>query len=296
MLNKNTAGFHPQNWSEAVHHLGSQGENYVLVTILGTTGSTPRANGTKMVVTKDDIYDTIGGGHLEYKIIEKARELLVDAKPGQHMENFPLGAKLGQCCGGSCAVLLESIVTARPVVQVYGAGHVGHALIQILSQLPLQIHWVDSRAELFPEAVPSNVQCIHEPYPEDAVKAAPAGSMFVILTHNHQLDFTLTEKILSRNDAAFLGVIGSDTKAKRFRMRLEHKRYSEEQISQMICPVGLPEVGGKLPMEVAVSIAGQIIAEYQTSTEKSKRAGLSWRELQNEITQTADVEPEKSAT
>ncbi|TCS38959.1 xanthine dehydrogenase accessory protein XdhC [Reinekea marinisedimentorum] len=283
MLNKDTAGFHPQSWSEAVHQLTQASENYVLVTILGTAGSTPRANGTKMVITASDIYDTIGGGHLEFKVIEKARQLLTESKAVQQVENFPLAAKLGQCCGGSVAVLFEMMVVQQPTIQVHGAGHVGHALVQILSQLPLRIQWVDSRVDLFPEQVASNVDCIAEPYPEDAVKDAPENSLFIVLTHNHQLDFTLTEKIIARGDAAYLGVIGSDTKAKRFRMRLEHKGYSQAQVDQMTSPVGLAEVGGKLPMEVAVSIAGQVISIYQQGATKQKRAGLSWKQLQNEI-------------
>jgi xanthine dehydrogenase accessory factor len=289
MLNKNTAGFHPQSWSEAVYQLTQASENYVLVTILGTAGSTPRANGTKMVITKNDIYDTIGGGHLEFKAIEKARQLLAGNKAVQDIENFPLAAKLGQCCGGSVAVLFEMMMVERQSIQVHGAGHVGHALVQILSQLPLQIQWVDSREGLFPEHTPANVTCVVEPYPEDAVKDASENTIFIVLTHNHQLDFTLTEKVISRGDAAFLGVIGSETKAKRFRMRLEHKGFSEQQVSQMISPVGLPEIGGKLPMEVAVSIAGQVISIYQAGTKKAKKSGLSWKQLQSEIALTEDV-------
>lgn len=227
--------------------------------------------------------------------MEKARLLLADSKAVQEIENFPLAAKLGQCCGGSVAVLFEMMVVERQSIQVHGAGHVGHALVQILSQLPLQIQWVDSREGLFPEQTPANVRCLVEPYPEDAVKDAPENTLFIVLTHNHQLDFSLTEKIISRGDAAFLGVIGSETKAKRFRMRLEHKGYSDAQVAQMTSPVGLAEVGGKLPMEVAVSIAGQVISIYQAGTKKAKKSGLSWKQLQSEMALTEGVGAQGSA-
>jgi xanthine dehydrogenase accessory factor len=287
MLNKNTNGFHAQNWTQAVAQLSQHNTDFVLVTLLGSAGSTPRPQGTKMVVTADDIYDTVGGGHLEFKVIAQARALLVSETDSQKIEHFPLGASLGQCCGGSVSVLFEKMVTHVPVVHLHGAGHVAHALVSVLSQLPLQVNWVDSRADLFPEAVPANVTVTVDDAPEETVKHAQAGDLFVVLTHNHQLDFLLTEKILKRNDSAFLGVIGSQTKAERFKLRLQHRGFSDEQVSAMTCPVGLPEVTGKRPMEVAVSIAGQLIAQYQQQLPpKQTREGLQWKSLKQELKST----------
>lgn len=296
MLNKDHAGFHAQSWSEAIHQLTQRSTDHVLATILGTAGSTPRNSGSKMVVTADDIYDTVGGGHLEFQIIQRARELLLETGDDQQMAHFPLGAKLGQCCGGSVSVLFERFVCQRPVVQIHGAGHVGLALIHILGQLPMTVQWVDSRADLFPDTLPANVERVVETYPEDAVKDAPAKTLFIILTHNHQLDFSLTETILKRGDASLLGVIGSDTKADRFRMRLQHKGFTEEQIQQMQCPVGLAQVGGKLPMEVAVSIAGQIIATCQSQSEtRPQRRGVQWKTLKHELSVSEDARHEHDA-
>lgn len=279
MLNKHTQGFHAERWPQAIAHLNEQSCPYVIVTLLGTAGSTPRDHGTKMVITADDIYDTVGGGHLEYTIIEQARALLGQQEPTQHLQHFPLGASLGQCCGGSVSVLFECFVPQTLPVDIYGAGHVAHALVQVLSALPVRIRWIDARADLFPATTPANVQTLVEPLADDAVVDALPGTASIVLTHNHQLDFAIVEKILRREDSRFLGVIGSATKATRFRLRLAHKGVSEARIQHMVCPVGLPDVPGKRPMEVAVSIAGQLIQLYHAQQTKPVRAGLQWRDL-----------------
>lgn len=285
MLNQSTQGFHSQKWSDAVTELSQRGADYVLVTLLGTAGSTPRGSGTKMVITGTDIYDTVGGGHLEFKVIERARELLIHSESLQTIEHFPLGASLGQCCGGSVAVLFEVMQEQVLAVDLYGAGHVAHALIPILSGLPVQVHWIDPRKELFPENAPANITTVADEDPVEQVKLARPGTAFLVLTHNHSLDFDLCEAVLKRGDSAFLGVIGSDTKAKRFRMRLAHKGFSEEQIQQMKSPIGLENISGKLPMEVAVSIAGEIINLYQKQFPQKHHAaeGVQWRQIKQSL-------------
>ncbi len=310
-------GFNAQNWQAACFEADKQGLNYVLVTLLGSAGSTPRSAGTKMLITANNIYDTVGGGHLEFVIIQKARQLLAEQYQGtlkqrQLIEHFPLSASLGQCCGGSTSTLFEVIESNSLQLDVYGAGHVAHALIQILSQLPINVRWIDTRAELFPESVASNIHIHIEEYPEDAVKNAVPDSAFLILTHNHQLDFSIAEQVLKRDDSCWLGVIGSSTKALRFQKRLSSKGFSPENIEHMQCPVGLSQVSGKEPMEVAVSMAGQIIELYQQrkidsdnkdETQASKkRQGLQWKALQsslnispNSTTESDDATHEHSA-
>jgi len=280
MLNSSNQGLHAHNWLQAANELEANGETYVLVTVLGTSGSTPRASGTKMVISENNIYATIGGGHLEFKAIEHARELLKQGQTCQAVENFQLGASLGQCCGGTVVVLFEVFVNDKMYLDIYGAGHVAQALIPILAQLPIRIRWIDSRADLFPPAVPDNVQKIVDEQPVDQVKSAKKGNAFLILTHNHQLDFELCQSILKRDDALWMGVIGSDTKAKRFQYRLSQRGFSAQQIEQMICPVGLKEVTGKLPMEVAIAISGQLVELYQSKqTKQPNQQGAQWKSL-----------------
>jgi xanthine dehydrogenase accessory factor len=271
-------------WIEATQESEQRGEPYVLLTLLGSRGSTPRDSGTKMLVTADTTRCTIGGGHLEYRAIEIAREMLASADAQQRIENFPLGARLGQCCGGSTSVLFESFPGSRVNIMLFGAGHVGQALVTILGQLPCRVQWVDSREEQFPGVLPANVRSLVSDSPQDEVAGMPPGSYYIVMTHNHPLDFAITEAVIRRRDARYMGLIGSDTKWKRFRMRFEHRDYAAADIAAVRCPVGLAAVPGKLPMEVATSIAAEIIAQYQGDLPAAAtQRGVGWRELKKGV-------------
>jgi len=281
-------------WSDALAELQRSGEAHVIVTVIGTRGSTPRAAGSKMIVTAEQSYDSIGGGQLEYKAIEHARTLLLQgARQGadsQSLLHFPLSASLGQCCGGQATLLFEQFVASGAALLVFGAGHVARALIPILAGLPLRVSWIDNRDDPFPETVPTGVRTLASDDPVEGVETAPAGSYLLILTHNHQLDYELCEAALKRDDLGFVGVIGSATKATRFRQRLAHRGIDAARIEQLRCPVGLAGVPGKRPMEVAVSIAAQLIATYQRSLpQPMRRQGLDWRELQQLMHEPRDA-------
>ncbi len=251
------------NWADAAAALTAQGSAYVLVTVLDVKGSAPREAGTKMLVTADASVDTIGGGQLEFIAIQKARQLLLENRACQLLEEFPLGPKLGQCCGGRVSLLLECFAASAVQIALFGAGHVGRALVSVLAQLPVQVRWIDSRAEQFPDDVPANVKKVVTEDPEAQIATLQPGAYVVVMTHDHPLDYAIAEAALKRNDTAYLGVIGSDTKARRFRMRLAYWGFSAEHIAHMRCPMGLAAVPGKKPMEVAVSVAAEIIGEYQ---------------------------------
>ncbi|GGB92268.1 xanthine dehydrogenase accessory protein XdhC [Marinobacterium zhoushanense] len=277
------------SWGEALAELQRKGEAYVMVTLIGTRGSTPRESGSKMIVTAEHSFDTIGGGNLEFQVIGHARELLCTDSDSQSLEQYPLGASLGQCCGGQVSVLFEHFAARGNSLLVFGAGHVAKALVPILAELPLRIRWVDSREQEFPSPPPERVTISINDDPVEEIEQAAPGHWILVLTHNHQLDFELTEAALNRGDVGYLGVIGSETKARRFRQRLAHRGFSEAQIEQMICPVGMPEIGGKRPMEVAVSIAAQLISHYQSRIAATpKRSGVEWRQLQSLLALDAD--------
>ncbi|MBL4681845.1 MAG: xanthine dehydrogenase accessory protein XdhC [Pseudomonadales bacterium] len=265
-------------WYEAVQFLSDCGESYVLVTVLGVKGSAPRDSGTKMVVTKDYIYATIGGGHLEYKSTLIARDLLAGGEQDQHIEHFVLGASLGQCCGGSVSVLYEKFAAKKIDIMLFGAGHVGRSLVNILGELPCQLTWVDSREDYLPKTTPNNTKTIYSEYPQEEVSTMPAGSYYVVMTHNHQIDLEICASILQHQQSEYVGLIGSESKWRRFqtklKQRLVHAKLPESLIENITCPVGLSEVKGKQPMEVAVSIAGEIINHYQSTTSKQK--GVTW--------------------
>ena len=268
-------------WLAAARALEDKGTPYVIVTVLGARGSTPRDSGTKMLVTVDRSFCTIGGGHLEFKAIDIARDMLRCGKTEQRLETFPLGPRLGQCCGGSANILFESFPGAPVNLMLFGAGHVGKALVSILAQLPCRVHWVDSRSGQFPSEAPANVSLVLSDTPAAEVASMPANSYYLVMTHNHPLDFDITEAVIKRGDARYIGLIGSDTKWRRFQMRFEHRGYDTQAYAAVRCPVGLAAVPGKLPMEVAISIAGEIIEIYQgDAPQRETQRGLAWRELQ----------------
>jgi len=268
------------HWIDAIKKLSDNGDAYVLVTVLGVRGSSPRDSGSKMVVSLETTFDTIGGGHLEHQATKIAQQLLVDEVSGQHIEHFPLGPKLGQCCGGAISVLFETFAPEHINIMLFGAGHVAHDIVPMLAGLPVRVTWVDERAALFPAAKYSNIKQLVSDAPADEVKDMPANSYYLVLTHNHQRDFEIASAILKRQDFSYLGLIGSETKWQRFQQRFAHRDFTQEQIQNIHCPVGLSAVAGKLPMEVAVSIVGEIISIYQAEkTPKSNKQGIQWSEL-----------------
>lgn len=263
------------SWISALAELQQQGEPCVLVTIIEEQGSTPRNSGSKMVVTAERIFETIGGGHLEYKAMELAREMLTSRTQQTRLERFSLGASLGQCCGGATVLLFEPMGQPQAHIALFGAGHVGRALIPLLASLPLKVRWIDSRDAEFPDYIPSNVEKVLSDEVVDEVDEMPAGSYFIVMTHNHQLDLELTQAILARDDFAYYGLIGSKTKRVKFEHRLRERGFSAEQMQRMRCPMGLPEVKGKLPAEIAISIAGEIVAQYNAHFGQDTRKGES---------------------
>ena len=289
----------PESWSEAVARLESHHQPYVLITLLGVQGSTPRDSGAKMVMARNQdvlrgssrgqqhreghrAWGTIGGGHLEYQAMGLAAEMLKEGGAAQRLEHFPLGAGLGQCCGGRVSVLFECFPGADSHIVLFGAGHVGRALVSILAQLPCHVYWTDQRNAEFPGQIPGNVTRLVSDSPADEVAEMPPQSSYLVMTHQHALDFDIIEQVLKRSDVRYVGLIGSRTKWQRFKKRFEHRGYSENFYRRVRCPVGLAQVPGKRPMEVAVAVAAEMIADYHRRSLKSEvqtHQGVSWREL-----------------
>ncbi len=220
-----------------------------------------------------------------------AATLLAEDEEQQKIEHFPLGPALGQCCGGSTTVLFESFKGVSLNIALFGAGHVGSALTQILQQLPCHLYWVDSREKFQSVPLQANVTRVFSELPAQEVPDMPASSCYIIMTHNHQQDYAILEAVLQRGDARYIGLIGSVTKWRRFQMRLQHRGYEAEYYQHVRCPVGLAEVPGKRPVEVAVSIAGELIALYHADLPPpATQRGLSLDELQQAISALIPLE------
>lgn len=275
-----------RSWSEAAAELQRAGKPFAVATLIATSGSTPRASGTKMVVSSEHTYATIGGGQLEFLVVQRARELLIKGTDCQEIKQFPLGAEARQCCGGSVTVMLECFAGDRLPVVVFGAGHVSQALMNIFQALPFNVTWIDSRSELFTEQDSySNIRQLVVPEPESIVEDLPDNAYVLVLTHDHALDFRLAQRLLENWRWQFFGLIGSAHKAKRFRARLKNEGVDNALIERMQCPVGMPEVKGKLPMQVAVSIAAEIISLSDQSESCSSDKALNWKQMKRLLRQ-----------
>jgi xanthine dehydrogenase accessory factor len=248
-------------WLAELARLEAEGTAAVLVTVLRTEGSTPREPGAKLVVTAEAISGSVGGGQLELTAIGLAREILASLAPdrGPVLRELPLGPALGQCCGGAVTLLFERLIPPRWRVALFGAGHVGTALVRLLGGLACRVDWIDERSGLFPAALPAGVRAVVSDDPEGEVARLPPGADVLIMTHSHALDQRIVEAALARPDLRLVGLIGSRTKRERFLARLEHRGFSPEARARLTCPIGLPGVGGKRPAEIAIAVAAQLL-------------------------------------
>lgn len=249
----------------------------VLVRLAAAEGSTPREVGASMLVTLGATAGTIGGGRLESKAIEAARSLLRRGG-ADGLVDLPLGPALDQCCGGRVVVRLtradrvlasllaeeESVRQAGwPTVLVFGAGHVGRALIQALTPLPFQIRWIDPRSAVFPPTPAPTVTVFVTDAPEQMVALAPAGAGAVVFTHSHPLDYAITEAVLQRGDFAYCGMIGSRTKRSRFAAWFEARGNAPSALDRLTCPIGAGRPGDKRPEVIAALVAAELLGRLR---------------------------------
>jgi xanthine dehydrogenase accessory factor len=167
--------------------------------------------------------------------------------------------------------LADAILAPRAHLMLFGAGHVGAALVRALADLPCRVTWVDERDDLFPAAVPANVTIEATDIPEALVEEAAPGTTFLVMTHSHALDLRLSIAILSRPGAGsdWFGLIGSDTKRRQFEHRLRERGIANERIAAMACPIGLPGIAGKAPAVIAASCAAQLLAVWEAAAATS---------------------------
>lgn len=239
----------------------------ILVTVVATRGSTPREPGAAMRVDARRVEGTIGGGALEWRAIVEAKAMLAAGEIRRELD-LPLGPELGQCCGGRVRLRLEA--TDQPFAPplpadaldlvLFGAGHVGRALVRVLEVHPCRIRWIDPRAELLPEVPSANVTPIPSALPVHEVARGPQRAAWLVMTHSHELDLDLCEAILRRGDARFVGLIGSATKRARFETRLVARGLTPDTLRRLTCPIGLPGIAGKHPGTIAIATAAQLLA------------------------------------
>ena len=331
-------------WIQQLADLLAGGERVVAVTVVGVRGSAPREAGARMLVTEAETIGTIGGGQLEHQ----CTRLAVDALHGEskfRLERFPLGASMGQCCGGVVEVLFETfdrgipswlkaltalsgqrtpamlvrslqsshtdesytepwVVTADDVfgeavdvshtarartrleahddacvsdgvmflpvvssdleITLFGAGHVGSALVALLAGIDCSVRWVDSRPGFLRRQI-NNVRNVETAEPAFEVAAIPAGGFCLIMTHSHAMDFDILKRALRRDDLAYVGLIGSQSKRRRFVKRLGAEGLTAGEIARLTCPIGVEGISGKKPAEIAVAVAAEILRVHEAA-------------------------------
>jgi xanthine dehydrogenase accessory factor len=282
-----------------------------LITVHDVKGSAPREVGACMVVRPDGAFHgTIGGGQLEFRMLDIAREMLGAGRGPARIVDQALGPDLGQCCGGRVKILIETfdsrdmedltpLVTAeaegrlfelecrmedgrvkrdlasavgddrwtgwrethgevRTPVLLFGAGHVGRALVLSLAPLPFAVRWLDDRDDAFPAHLPPNAKAVRMWDPEAEIAEASPHALILVMTHDHPLDMAITAAALKR-DFPYVGLIGSATKRARFEKRFRELGLPEETIRSLVCPIGLPDIEDKDPAIIAASVTAQLL-------------------------------------
>ena len=264
----------------------------VLVSVVRAEGSTPREVGARMIVTPDGFHGTIGGGTLEWRALAQAQAMLGKPQAIKTMTQS-LGPDLGQCCGGRVTLafeafdaasianvaslarrelegpfatvdripgvpLTEQFGEARRRIIVFGAGHVGRALMLALAPLPFDVTLADPRPAQLPPVAPANVSLTGDD-PVAVAAAAPPASFTVIMSHSHTLDLAIADAALRNANIEQVALIGSATKRARFEKRLGEAGVDPARIAHMICPIGIGGIRSKHPAAIAASVAAQVL-------------------------------------
>jgi xanthine dehydrogenase accessory factor len=246
----------------------------VRILIARAAGSAPRGAGTSMLVWHGGDCGTIGGGTLEHRAIREAWAILAEGRARQ-MRAIPLGPALGQCCGGVVGLRIALLAqdppagwvwpAARFTLHLYGAGHVGRAIVRLLVTLPCRVRWIDARDGGLPaEPLPAHIATealTGDADPAEvagAVAGAAPGDWHLVLTHSHALDLAIVHAVLARGDAGWLGLIGSRSKRASFERRLRERGHDAAALAAIVCPIGLPGLVGKEPEVIALAVVAQL--------------------------------------
>lgn len=262
--------------SSSLHSFLRAHPDAVVAELTAVRGSSPREAGAFMVIAADATIGTIGGGALEYLVIDRARQVLRQGGAGDDLD-VPLGPEIGQCCGGRVDVALRrlNVATAdglvsrlkaqedaRPNLFLFGSGHVGKALAAALAPLPLKVTVIDTRPDEIAD-LPPGVTGRAVAMPEAVVRQAPAGSLYAILTHDHALDFLIAAEALQRADAPYVGMVGSLTKKAKFRSWYLGEGYPAAALEKLVLPLGsaaFPQpIRDKRPEVIAALAAAEIL-------------------------------------
>lgn len=243
---------------DAVARWRAEGRRFALITVIETRGFTPRKSGAHMLAGEaGTTWGTVGGGAIEHEALTMAGEMLKSGDRARVLRRH-LTQELGMCCGGEMSLLIEVVETV-PALYLFGAGYIARALAALAVGCGFRVTVVDERPEWadparFPRA---SVQCRA---PEEFLRQARLApdDFAVVVTHDHAVDQRVVEELL-RRPLAFLGMIGSVPKQRKFALRLRARGFSDEDIARLHTPLGVA-IGAVTPEEIALSAMGEIVA------------------------------------
>jgi xanthine dehydrogenase accessory factor len=235
--------------------------------------------GRKLIAGRRSHSGTLGDARLDAAALDRAVALLADDAAGQRAEAPGLHALAApESCDSTEAATLAFIETVRPCdlsIVLFGAGHVGRALVKALADVECRVTWIDSRAHEFPATVPANARVVVTDAPEGEVDRARSDAYYLVMTHSHALDFELCERVLRRRDFAYLGLIGSAPKRARFLKNLKLEGVADAELARLTCPIGVSGITSKRPAAIALSAAAQIMQVYAS---KGREASVAARQ------------------
>ncbi|RLD29242.1 MAG: xanthine dehydrogenase accessory protein XdhC [Bacteroidetes bacterium] len=248
------------NWIELLNDFKNRREPIALVTVTKCLGSTPCVVSSRMIVTKENnLFGTIGGGKLEFLAIEEAIKAIEENRIIE--TSYTLGPEFEQCCGGKVELIIEPM-NQSPELFLFGAGHIGVEICQLLKDTPFLVTLIDSRKywlsnlNLDKSVTFSTVDINDFKTFKEAVRWGN-NCYVLIMTHDHKIDFDIIAMAL-QNETKFLGLIGSKTKRVRFNNMLVNELSIKEGMTNVVCPIGL-DIGGNTPKEIAISVVAQLL-------------------------------------
>ncbi len=256
------------DYLEKASKLAEQGVVFVTITLVQPEGHVPQDIGAKAIVTESGLeWGTVGGGRLEARAIEHALAMIARVMAGaetnkvvdSEIVRYELQRDLNMVCGGAATLFYEISAARNWSIAIFGAGHVAQATVALLCTFACNVICVDHRQEWLDKIAPrGNLRKIMAADMSLEVATLPAGTFYVCMSQGHATDLPIVRRILKRDQAAFIGVIGSQAKAKTLRGALLKEGFAQEAVDKIHCPVGLP-IGGNSPAEIAVSIAAQLL-------------------------------------
>ena len=244
--------------------------------VMNALGSTPNKINDFMLIAENDIFGTIGGGTLEFQIINEAKKLLINNNKENSLK-IPLGPGIGQCCGGFVEIKLTAHSNFKNAIKneifdesnkldlyIFGAGYIGQSLITKTKFLNFNTYLIDSRESFLKQNNLKHVNYLLSSRPWEIVNHLNKKSMYVIVTHSHDFDFKIANEILKINNFYYLGLIGSNTKRNKFYKRLEKLGHKKKLINHLECPIGASIGKSKDPEEISFSILARMI-EFKNS-------------------------------